>query len=1050
MPEAHAGAADYAAFLSYSRDDRAVCERVHRGLESLSRPFFRLRGRRVFRDTDYLAAAASLERVLRQALSRSEYFVLLASRHAARSFWVDFESRNWLSDHEGRQRKVLILLCDGDIVWNTAAGDFDWTRTTALPPAFKRAFDSEPLYCDLRGVIADGQPLTLRRTAFRDRLAEIVAPLDGRSKDEIVGRHVAVRRRLVTAAIVIGLGVALLGGGLLNRTTEVRRQRAIDGARQLLSRSADVVAAEGDPDHWAGALRVAVADAQGAVRELGRRLPALAQADEIYMRALLGGLPGRVTRIPLEKTSGGWVSDDGRRVAVAVDGGDTMVLWDLAAGREVARIPKTLLFSRDLRAFAWSEDHHRIALDVGGTRVVAAEHASRTLTPLAIARGGLLAYVERSPSAAGGSLLLVAPGRPAAPLCQADSTTIAQFSPDETRVAATCADGVHAWAVDAGRPSPARPIARLAVPRERAVGLAFDAAGTQLALGTTRRVRLWGLEDPPRLLAEHQVIAPDDDDDSDSLVSAIGLAPGGGRIAVTIGDGVIACLDAASGRTIFPAIARWQFDERGRYRPDLLSRIAAQRPAPGGLTLFDTCAPARLGRLVLGSEIEGAVVNETARRAVVLDKKGGTFVADLRPASVDAEDTIPGEVRLAAIAERAPVQALATASRLWAWDVEKGTRLLDESGSYAGAHAALSQDGGTLAVVAGTTLTVWRCLRGGACAAGPDARPLPLTATVANEAGVAVTAEHVVVFEPDGPALLRITADALEPGVLPAGLRPVLLDTGPKGVSRLLLVDRAGTRLVTAEVQGEVVANQAVVASGRDGDFTPAREYARPPGSDAVLVVDDAGGRLVSGGRGGAPGTSVAWTLRKREAPLRAISDDARFLAVATSVSRTVPEPIDADQIEIVDLRTGRVVTRLPLPTHVAAMRFGPGGHFAVAANAVAAGDAGFRLRVYDPGTWRAITDMQLPSRPEYVTFGPGGAVVAAGLRDGTTSVVNRAGVRVLIAPQRGRVVYCAFVDGGRKLASIGSETNATTLQIGPASRAALADRLLQLQAFVP
>ena len=90
MPEALAGAADYAAFLSYSQYDRPVCERVHRGLESLSRPFFRLRARRVFRDTDYLSAAASLERVIRTALSKSNYFVLLASRNAARSFWVDF------------------------------------------------------------------------------------------------------------------------------------------------------------------------------------------------------------------------------------------------------------------------------------------------------------------------------------------------------------------------------------------------------------------------------------------------------------------------------------------------------------------------------------------------------------------------------------------------------------------------------------------------------------------------------------------------------------------------------------------------------------------------------------------------------------------------------------------------------------------------------------------------------------------------------------------------------------------------------------------------
>jgi hypothetical protein len=1047
MPEALAGAADYAAFLSYSQYDRPVCERVHRGLESLSRPFFRLRGRRVFRDADYLSAAASLERVIRKALSQSNYFVLLASRNAARSFWVDFESRTWLDGHDGQPRNVLILLCDGDIVWNPTGRDFDWTRTTALPPAFKRKFDTEPLFADLRGVIADGQPLTLRKTAFRDRLAEIVAPLDGRSKDEIVGRHLAVRRRLATAAIVIGLGVALLAGGLFNRTTEVRRQRAIDGARQLLSRSADIVAADGDPDHWAGALRVAVADAQGAVRELRQRLPVLAQADEIYMRALLGGLPGRVTRIPLSGTGGGWVSDDGRRLIVDVEGG-TMVLWDLAAGREIARIPETLIFSRDLRAFAWTEDDRRIVVDVAGTRTVAATGAKGDLTPLAIGRGGVLAYMERTGPHGSDALFLVAPGHPPARLCLAGSGAVAQFSPDETRVAVACADGVRAWSVDRERlHDPPKPIARFPLSGEYPVGLAFDAGGTQLALGALRRVWLWSLEDPPRLIAEQQVISPKDDDH----ISAVGLAPGGGRIAFAVRGGGVECIDAASGRTIFPVIASWQFSERGRYEPDFVSRIAAQRDAPGGVALFDTCAPARLGRLVLTSKIETVLVNETARRAMVLDAKGSTFVVDLRPASVDAEDTIPGEVRRVTAAERAPVQALATASRLWAWDVTTGMRLLDEPGTFAAANAALSPDGGTLAVIAGRTLTVWRCLRGGSCAAGaPDSRPLPLAATVAKDAGVSATSGYVLVFEADGAALLRIADDALEPVALPAGLRPVLLDVGPNGFSRLLLVDRAGTRVVTAELQGEVVANQAVVASGRDGDFSPAKEYARLPVSNAVLVADDAGGRVVSGGPGGSPGTSVAWTLRKRDPPLRAVSDDGRFLAVATSVSRTVPEPIDADEVEIVDLRSGRIATRIALRTHVGAMRFGPGGHFAVAGNAVAAGDAGFRLRVYDPATWQAVTDMQLTSRPEYVTFGPGDAVVAAGLRDGTTAVVNRAGVRVLSAPQRGRVVYCAFVDGGKKLASIGSETNATTLQIGPGSRAALSDRLLQLQAFVP
>jgi hypothetical protein len=58
--------------------------------------------------------------------------------------------------------------------------------------------------------------------------------------------------------------------------------------------------------------------------------------------------------------------------------------------------------------------------------------------------------------------------------------------------------------------------------------------------------------------------------------------------------------------------------------------------------------------------------------------------------------------------------------------------------------------------------------------------------------------------------------------------------------------------------------------------------------------------------------------------------------------------------------------------------------------------------------------------------------------------------VRVLNAPHRGRVVFCGFFDHGTKLATIGSATDLTTLQVTPSSRAALAQRLQQLEAFVP
>jgi hypothetical protein len=44
----------------------------------------------------------------------------------------------------------LIVLTDGEIASDVAAGDFGWTRTTALSPIFRGRFREEPLYVDLR------------------------------------------------------------------------------------------------------------------------------------------------------------------------------------------------------------------------------------------------------------------------------------------------------------------------------------------------------------------------------------------------------------------------------------------------------------------------------------------------------------------------------------------------------------------------------------------------------------------------------------------------------------------------------------------------------------------------------------------------------------------------------------------------------------------------------------------------------------------------------------------------------------------------------------
>jgi hypothetical protein len=46
--------------------------------------------------------------------------------------------------------RLLILLTDGELIWNAEAADFDWTRTSALATTLQGKFAGEPVYVDLR------------------------------------------------------------------------------------------------------------------------------------------------------------------------------------------------------------------------------------------------------------------------------------------------------------------------------------------------------------------------------------------------------------------------------------------------------------------------------------------------------------------------------------------------------------------------------------------------------------------------------------------------------------------------------------------------------------------------------------------------------------------------------------------------------------------------------------------------------------------------------------------------------------------------------------
>src|SRR4051812_2421951 len=224
----------YDAFISYSRAvDGKLAPALQRGLQRFAKPWYRLRALRVFRDDASLSANPDLWGSIRDALDRSAYFILLASPESAASEWVGKEVEYWL-EHRGTEQ-LLIVLTAGELLWE--GDDVDWSTTTSLPPALGEAFSEEPRYVDLRWARSDAQ-VAPRDARFRNAVADLAAPLHGRSKDDLLGEDVRQHRRALrlawtAGALLAALAIAASGAATLALQ---QRDRARTEARTALSR----------------------------------------------------------------------------------------------------------------------------------------------------------------------------------------------------------------------------------------------------------------------------------------------------------------------------------------------------------------------------------------------------------------------------------------------------------------------------------------------------------------------------------------------------------------------------------------------------------------------------------------------------------------------------------------------------------------------------------------------------------------------------------------------------------------------------------------------
>jgi WD40 repeat protein len=472
----------YTAFISYSHalDDK-LAPALQLALHRFARPWYRLRALRVFRDQASLSASPALWPSIVEALDGSEFFVLLASPEAAESRWVDKEVGYWFDRHLASN--LLVVLTAGELLWDARVGDFDWTRTTAMPPSARRRLDEEPRWIDLRWARGTND-LSLRNGRFREAIVDLAAPLHGRAKDELAGEDVRQHRRTMRVAAAAATGLALLAvlasaGALVawhERGSAIEHAR-VARSRELAARAvAQLAVRTPELDRGpAASLTLALAGIDAAPSPTQEATNVLRRA--LAVPHVRFAIQERSKHVALAFTA------DGRQL-VTVGSGGRATLWDTSTGRKTRTDEGP------------SPSRASVALSPDGTRfVTAAPHNSSRLWDMPTGK-----FVARLPGTASGT-------------------------PFGRRLVATTLHGAtRLFDAHTGEP-----LGRIGVGFNASIAL-FNPAGTRLALvgsdgQSSEAVRLWNVKSRHRLRVLFR-------DSSHPELTFAAFSPNGRRLAV--------------------------------------------------------------------------------------------------------------------------------------------------------------------------------------------------------------------------------------------------------------------------------------------------------------------------------------------------------------------------------------------------------------------------------------------------------------------------------------------------------------------------------------
>src|SRR6478672_1071721 len=242
----------YDAFISYDHDDRPVAHGIQRGLHRIGRRVGRLHALRVFRDSTDLTASPDLWGKVTEALNRSRFMIVVLSRNAAASAWVDMEVDYWLANRGPAQ--LMFVVAGGQLAWDETAGRFAPERSDAALPVLTQpgVLRTQPFYVD----VSDDAPWDPATALFRETPTDLAAPIYGKPKYELASEGLREQRRFrrLRRAAVAGLAMltvcALVAAGIavVQRQEAVRqRQEAVHQrneaeARRLVADSQSILA----------------------------------------------------------------------------------------------------------------------------------------------------------------------------------------------------------------------------------------------------------------------------------------------------------------------------------------------------------------------------------------------------------------------------------------------------------------------------------------------------------------------------------------------------------------------------------------------------------------------------------------------------------------------------------------------------------------------------------------------------------------------------------------------------------------------------------------